>query len=135
MNASTIHEAAAATLAGTMSFPQVVEKLLQAGVEYYHVDYAGHCTRFYDGNATCVVTPIPFDELPAIAPELDVPALRDNIRDSQQNNQPYRDFTRRAMQAGVQAYYAFLRGRRVTYISRAGNQHTEWFPGTNPSQP
>lgn len=41
MDATAIHEAAAATLAGTMPFPQVVAKLMGAGVEYYHVDYVG----------------------------------------------------------------------------------------------
>ena len=51
------------------------------------------------------------------------------IGDSQRNGQNYRDFTHRAMAAGVQGYYAFLRGRRVTYLGRQGDQHTEWFPG------
>ena len=44
-----------------------------------------------------------------------------------------RDFSRRAMQAGVQGYFAFLRGKRVTYLGRDGNQHTEWFPGAEPT--
>lgn len=55
------------------------------------------------------------------------------IGDSQRNGQKYRDFTRRAMAAGVQGYYAFLRGRRVTYRGRQCDQHTEWFPGADPS--
>ncbi len=33
------------------------------------------------------------------------------------------------MAAGVQSYYAFLRGKRVTYLGRAGDEHVEWFPG------
>lgn len=36
------------------------------------------------------------------------------------------------MAAGVQGYFAFLRGKRVTYIGRQGDQHTEWFPGAGP---
>ena len=39
------------------------------------------------------------------------------------------------MKAGVQGYYAFLRGRRVTYFGRTGDQHTEWFPGAEPKTP
>jgi len=31
---------------------------------------------------------------------------------------------------GVQGYIAFLRGKRVTYWGRTGDQHTEWFPGS-----
>lgn len=135
MDATVVREAASATLAGTMPFPQIVGKLIEAGVEYYHVDYVGRCTRFYDGHGTCVVTPIAFEELPPVGAELDVDALRADIRDSQQNGQPYREFTARAMRAGVQGYFAFLRGKRVTYFGRAGDQHTEWFPGAGPKKP
>ena len=37
------------------------------------------------------------------------------------------------MAAGVQGYFAFLRGKRVTYWGRSGDQHTEWFPGAAPA--
>ncbi len=132
MDTAAITKAAEATLAGTMPFPQVVGQLIAAGVEYYHVNYVGRCKHFYDGVGGCVATPIPYEGLPAVAPELDTDALQSDIRDSQQNNQHYRDFTRRAMQAGVQGYFAFLRGKRVTYFGRTGDQHTEWFPGARP---
>jgi uncharacterized protein YbcV (DUF1398 family) len=132
MDTATINEVAAAVLAGTLTFPEVVARLMAAGVEYYHVDYAGRLKHFYDGSGAQVVTAITYENLPPVAAELDVAALRANIADSQRNNQKYRDFTARAMQAGVQAYFAFLRGRRVTYLGRAGDQHTEWFPGAGP---
>ena len=134
MDTKAIHEAAQATLAGTMPFPEIVGKLIAAGVEYYLVDYVGRCKHFYDGVGAVVSTSIEFEHLPPVAAELDVEALRANIRDSQQNNQAYRDFTVRTMQAGVQGYFAFLRGRRVTYLGRTGDQHTEWFPGAGPQR-
>jgi uncharacterized protein YbcV (DUF1398 family) len=133
MDATAISETARATLSGTMSFPQVVAKLVAAGVEYYHVDYVCCCKRFYSGGGDCVVTPITYEGLPAVADVLDVESLQADIRDSQQRNQPYRDFTVRAMRAGVQGYFAFLRGKKVTYFGRAGDHHTEWFPGAGPS--
>ena len=34
----------------------------------------------------------------------------------------------------VQGYFAFLRGKRVTYWGRGGDQHTEWFPGAAPAK-
>jgi hypothetical protein len=46
---------------------------------------------------------------------------------------PYREFTRRAMEAGVQGYFAFLTGKRATYLGRTGDQHVEWFPGAAPT--
>jgi len=66
--------------------------------------------------------------LPPVAFGFDTQALRAEILDSQQRGQKYRDLTRRAMEAGVQGSLAFLRGKRVTYLGRQGDQHTEWFP-------
>jgi uncharacterized protein YbcV (DUF1398 family) len=132
MNTEMITTATRATLAGTAPFPEVVASLIAAGVEYYHVDYVGLRKTFYGPGGDAVVTPIPFESLPPVAAEFDAAALRSAIGDSQRHGQTFRDFTRRAMAAGVQGYFAFLRGQRVTYWGRAGDQHTEWFPGCEP---
>lgn len=133
MNADLITAAANATLAGGTPFPQIVAQLIEAGVECYHVDYLSLRKTFYNGSRGAVTTAVPYEDLPAVAADFDVQALRANILDSQQNNQHFRDFSIRAMQAGVQGYFAFLRGQRVTYFGRQGDQHTEWFPGAKPS--
>lgn len=132
MNSHLIGKAARATLDGTASFPEIVATLLEAGVEYYHVDYVGRCKRFYGEAGDRVVTAFDYEGLPDVAAALDVDLLRAAILDSQQNGQKYREFSRRAMEAGVMGYFAFLRGKRVTYLGRAGDQHTEWFPGAGP---
>jgi uncharacterized protein YbcV (DUF1398 family) len=132
MNTEIIAQTARKTLAGTISFPEVVGRLLAAGVEYYHVDYVGRRKTFYSAKGETVVTPINYEGLPPVAPEFSIESLRANILDSQRNGQAYHDFTRRAMEAGVQGYFAFLRGQRVTYFGRQGDQHTEWFPGAAP---
>ncbi len=133
MNTEAIVQAARATLEGTKPFPEIVGMLLAAGVEYYHVDYVGLRTTFYGTAGDTVATPIPFEGLPPVAADFGAEALRANIGDSRRNGQKFRDFTHRAMAAGVQGYYAFLRGRRVTYLGRQGDQHTEWFPGAGPT--
>lgn len=133
MNTELIVEAARETLAGTAPFPEIVAKLITAGVEYYHVDYVGMRKTFYGAGGDVVVTPITFEGLPPVAADFDLAELRAAIVDSQRHGQKYRDFTRRAMAAGVQGYFAFLHGTRVTYWGRGGDQHTEWFPGTEPS--
>jgi uncharacterized protein YbcV (DUF1398 family) len=133
MNTKMITEAARRTLDGTMSFPEVVGQLLAVGVEYYHVDYVGLRKTFYNADGDTVVTPINYEDLPPVAADFDTAALRANILDSQRNNQPYRDFTCRAMAAGTQGYFAFLRGKRVTYFGRQGDQQTEWFPNAQPT--
>ena len=129
MNASIIREVARATLDGTISFPEVVSKLMATGVEYYHVDYIGMQKTFYSAEGEIVESPIAYEGLPPVAAEFDGVALRAAILDSQQHGLKYRDFTKRVMAAGVQGYIAFLRGQRVTYWGRSGDQHTEWFPG------
>lgn len=134
MNTKLIQETAARTLAGTISFPEVVGNLLNAGVEYYHVDYVARRKTFYaSGGSAVVTTPIDYPDLPAVAADLDGEALKAAILDSQRHAQKYRDFSRRAMAAGVHGYFAFLRGRRVTYLGRQGDQHVEWFPGAQPA--
>ena len=129
MNTEIITEAARATLAGTLPFPEIVRRLIETGVEYYHVDYVALRTCFYSAAGDVVTTPLTYEGLPPVAADFDLAELRAAILDSQRHGQHYRDFTRRAMQAGVQGYIAFLRGQRVTYWGRGGDQHTEWFPG------
>jgi hypothetical protein len=58
--------------------------------------------------------------------------LKADILDSQRHGQKYRDFTRREMVAGVQGYFAFLRGKRVSCFGRQADQRTEWFPVAAP---
>lgn len=133
MNTEIITQASVATLTGTAPFPAIVGQLIAAGVEYYHVDYVGLKKTYYGTGGGTVVTPIPYENLPPVGDDFDADALRAAILDSQQHGQKFRDFTRRAMAAGVQGYFAFLRGQRVTYWGRSGDQHTEWFPGTSPT--
>tara|TARA_R110002050_G_scaffold223961_1_gene359947 strand:- start:889 stop:1296 length:408 start_codon:yes stop_codon:yes gene_type:complete len=132
MESKIVAEAARATLDGSIPFPEVVRRLLETGVEYYHVDYVALQKTFYSATGEIVKTPINYEGLPAVASELDVEGLRAAILDSQENGQHYRDFTKRAMNSGVQGYIAFLRGMRVTYWGRNGDQHVEWFPGAKP---
>ncbi|TXH67243.1 MAG: DUF1398 domain-containing protein [Thiothrix sp.] len=133
MNATHIQQMAAATISGDLPFPQIVGNLINEGVEYYLVDYVRRQFTFYGLQGGVVVAPLTIDALPIIASELDVSALKAAIIDSQQHEQKFPRFSVRAMEAGVQGYYVFLRGQRVTYFGRKGDQHTEWFPGAQPT--
>lgn len=135
MKSELITEAARETLDGSLSFPELVRRLIEAGVEYYHVDYVALRKSFYNGAGDLVTTPINYEGLPPVASDFDAAALRAAILDSQRHGQHYRDFTRRVMEAGVQGYIVFLRGQRVTYWGRNGDQHTEWFPDAGPIKP
>ncbi|HEY4066141.1 MAG TPA: cupin domain-containing protein [Burkholderiaceae bacterium] len=132
MNADIVHQMALATLSGNLPFPEIVGRLLDEGVEYYRVDYVAKQMSFYSSEGSSVVCALSFENLPAVAAEFDGPALRTAILDSQSKGQEFRQFSHRAVEAGVQGYYAFLRGKRVTYLGRQGEQHVEWFPGAKP---
>ena len=114
-----------------LSFPEVLGKLMEAGVEYYHVNYITLQHSFYSSEGAVVVVPLPFENFCSVASDFDETALKASIYDSQNNNQAYRQFSERAAQAGVQGYFVFLRGKRVVYMGRQGDQHTECFPGAS----
>lgn len=132
MDADAVSALARATLDGSMPFPRIVGELMAHGVEYYHVDYASRSFTFHSAAGSVVTAVLPFEGLPSIATEWDATALQTAILDSQQHGQKFRQFCERAMLAGVQGYFAFLRGKRVTYLGRGGDQHVEWFPGAKP---
>jgi uncharacterized protein YbcV (DUF1398 family) len=133
VNADQILKAAQATLSGSLPFPEIVGLLISNEVENYQVDFLSKSLRFYSVNGSSVITPLAFEDLPSVAQDFDGTALREAIIDSQQHGQKFRIFCQRAINAGVQSYFVFLRGQRVTYFGRQGDQHTEWFPGAKPS--
>src|SRR5262245_40274401 len=116
----TVIGAATASYSGAAPFPEIVAMLISAGVEYYHVDYVQMQTTYYGESGETIIVPIPFVGVPRVSTDFHLEDLRAAIVDSQQHGQSYRDFTRRAIVAGVQGYLAFLRGRRVTYWGRQG---------------
>jgi uncharacterized protein YbcV (DUF1398 family) len=134
MDTQLIHATTQRITAGTISYPEVVRQLLTAGVEFYRVDYLAREKSYYATDGLAKVTvPLEVDGLPTVPPDFDAATVKAAILDSQLHGQPYVDFSRRVMAAGVQGYFAFLRGKRVTYFGRAGDAHTEWFPGAEPA--
>lgn len=103
MDATLILKAAEATLIGSMPFPEIVKSLLENGVENYFVDYASRSFTFYGMEGGVAHAPLSIEDLPAIAVDFDRPSLQAAIVDSQQHGQKFRDFSRRAVAAGVQA--------------------------------
>jgi uncharacterized protein YbcV (DUF1398 family) len=132
MNSDKVLAFAQATLDGSMPFSQIVGNLIAQGVEYYYVDYALKSFTFYSADGAAVHGSLSLEGLPLIAENFGVAELKAAILDSQLNGQEFRVFCQRAVSAGVQGYFAFLRGQRVTYFGRQGDQHTEWFPGASP---
>ena len=122
---STLHKSEA----GQITFPEVVQALGGVGVESYFADLARRADTFYLPNGETHVEPMTHPAIP-VAEEFSKLGIVSAIRAAQADEIRYPEFVRRAMMAGVTAYWAFLAGRRVIYFGRKGDFHIEEFPGS-----
>jgi uncharacterized protein YbcV (DUF1398 family) len=128
MDTQIMHEVSLQTQEGKMTFPEVVGRLLEAGVESYFVDFAaGRKTYYLADGATHSETMIL--NLDPVARNFSAPELVAAIRGAQADTVRYPEFVKRSTAAGVIAYWAFLTGKQVVYFGRKGETHVERFPG------
>jgi uncharacterized protein YbcV (DUF1398 family) len=127
--AAKLQETAALSLAAKITFPEVVARLIDCGVERYHTDYSRQETTYYlaDGDSTVVSTP----HAPhPVGEAFSAAAVEAAVRQSQRNEHTYPDFVRKTMAAGCVGYFVLLTGRRAIYFGRRGESHTELFPAS-----
>jgi len=110
-----------------ITFPEVVVKLAQAGVERYHADLLraekvyylpsgeSHRVRAADVGATA-------------AAEFAAGEVAAAVRAIQQQQIQYREFCERIVEAGCVGYMVSLAGRRAVYYGRTGDSYVEPFP-------
>lgn len=112
---------------GTIHFGQVIEQLMGAGVESYHVDYRSGRTTYYlpDGSTAVFTSATP---LYGIGNDFDVDAVRAAIVGAQQGRVMYPEFKTLSQRAGCVAYTVWIAGRHVVYMGRRGETHVERFP-------
>ena len=126
MSKQVIDALAMATQQGKMTFPQVVKRLLEVGVESYFVDFAAKQKTHYLADGSTHTVPMILDPGP-IAAEFNGAALVAAIRGAQADTVRYPEFVQRSTAAGVIGYWAFLTGKRVSYFGRKGEEHVEEF--------
>jgi uncharacterized protein YbcV (DUF1398 family) len=122
-----IHEVMTKTQAGEMTFPEVVGRLLGVGVESYFIDYAMGIERIYMADRTTRSEAMTLPRRP-IAEDFSEARLVEAIRGAQADTIRYPEFARRAAEAGVIGYWAYLTGKKVIYFGRKGEAHVEDFP-------
>ncbi len=131
MNTQAMHEVTIETEEGRMTFPQVVGRLLEVGVESYLVDFAAaRKTHYLASGETHVETMILKKE--PIAEEFSGEGIVAAIRGAQADTVRYPEFVKQATAAGVIGYWAFLTGKKVVYFGRKGEMHIEEFPKAKP---
>lgn len=124
---NVIDEVLEETQAGKLIFPEVVRRLLQAGVESYFVDLASGSETFYMCDGQTHIKRMILPLLP-ITDEFSESGVIDAIRAAQADTIRYPEFLKRSAVAGVIAYWAFLAGEKVIYFGRKGESHVENFP-------
>ena len=121
-------ECSVGSVAGTLRFPQVVGKLIEAGVEAYHADLYRHEKTYYrPSGESHVVTESEFDSL-KVADRFDQTGVRTAILEVQQGKIGYIAFMEQIAAAGVAQYWVYLSGKKVDYVGRRGEVWVEWFP-------
>lgn len=126
-----VREMTAASDGERIVFPQVVARLMAAGVERYHADLiAGEKTYYMPDGAHEVVACDRLDRPPAAAFE---PAgVKAAVSEIQAGRIGYRAFCARIAEAGCVGYHVSIAGRRAVYYGRDLDSHVEWFPRSAP---
>ena len=122
-------ECTAASDENSMSFPQVVGKLMAAGVERYHADLVrSEKTYFLPDGESRVIPNDDIGRVPAAA--FSTVSVEAAVKAIQKGEINYKTFCERVLDAGCVGYHVHIAGKRVVYYGRGGDSHTEYFPGT-----
>ena len=105
-------------------------KLLNEGVESYHVDLVRSENRYYMPSGETHVETVPFKHSKA-AEKFSANLVEAAIKSIQAGKIDYKQFLHQIMDAGTVYYIAYLSGKRVIYFGREGDFHVEHFPQKN----
>jgi len=115
---------------GSLSFPEIVGRLIAAGFEGYAVDYRRNTQIFYlqDGNSVMLDMP---QAAGSVGAKFDAGEMERLVRWAQANpdDYSYAAFSEKARAAGCAGYIASFLGRRVVYFGRTAETHVEHFLG------
>lgn len=127
MDVNIINECAVSSIAGTMSFPEVINKLISAGTERYITDLVGLKKIYYGNQGEALFTSLDFPAI-EVAFIFDEKAVRDALYAIQKASIDYQTFLKRITKAGCCHYEVFITGKKVIYFGRDGSQYVEFFP-------
>ena len=124
---AVVRECSKASAEERITFPEVVAKLNQAGIERYHADLVRSEKTYFlpDGSSEVVpnstISPVPADTFSADGVEAAVRAIQSGLIQ-------YKAFCERIAAAGCVGYMVSLAGRRAVYYGRTGETYVESFP-------
>jgi uncharacterized protein YbcV (DUF1398 family) len=130
MNPSTVavlHECSRRSQEGTITFPEVVGKLIGAHVESYHADLYRREKTYYLPSGESHIEPLEIPS-PTVAEGFSADGVEQSIRAIQRGEINYMEFLRRIIAAGCASYFVCITGRRAIYFGRTGDHYVEPFP-------
>jgi uncharacterized protein YbcV (DUF1398 family) len=112
---------------GRFTFPEVVGKLIAAGVEQYHADLRrGEKTYYMPDNESVVVPSAAIKGSPPR--DFSAVGVEAAVRAIQGNKIGYAEFCERIVAAGCVGYFVSIAGRRAVYFGRTCDSYVEPFP-------
>jgi uncharacterized protein YbcV (DUF1398 family) len=132
MNTDTIVECMKLSFADA-PFPQVLQRLVGAGVTSYNADLIKLRNTYYGSGGDAYDEVLPLRDSPEIAPAFDGAAVAASVKAIQRGEIGYAAFLQRIMGAGCSHYEVFIGGGgKVMYFGRDGEFYTEQFPAKAP---
>lgn len=115
----------------SMTFPQIVSTLMEAGFEGYFVDFRRGMVAYYLPSGESVDLSGAKSPGP-VAAEFSAAVVREAIREAQSlvPGYTYKGFVAKVAAAGCAGYIVSFPGRRVLYFGRTAETHVEHFPGS-----
>ena len=112
----------------TMTFPEIVQTLIQEGFESYAIDFRRGRAIYYLPDGQSVEYPTCHSV--SVAENFDASAIQAAIREAQQlvPDYTYKGFCQKVVKAGCAGYVVSFAGRRAVYIGRTAETHVEHFP-------
>lgn len=127
LDTQLIQECVTHSLAGTMTFPEVVARLTAARVERYSVDLVRMEHTAYSAGGESHVAPMAVAGLPPIAENFSEDGVNGAIAAVRERAIDYSEFLRRIARAGTVGYSVYITGQKAVYVGRRGESHSEPF--------
>lgn len=116
---------------GSMTFPQIVQVLIESGFDGYLVDFRQGTITYYLPEGDPIQLNAAHGGYPVARP-FDVGVIRQAIGDAQLPvaGYTYGGFCKTVTGAGCAGYFVSFPGKRVLYFARTAETHIEYFPGS-----
>jgi uncharacterized protein YbcV (DUF1398 family) len=115
-----------------IGFPDVVQALMEAGVERYHADLLAGTKTYYMPDGSFEIT---HSRALRAANDFRGDSVQQAVAAIQQGEIGYRAFCDRIAAAGCVGYFVSLAGLRAVYYGRTLAAHVVWFTGPLPPPP